>query len=233
MKKIHRFIIETDLKERVDLRDRALLHQWANVLKFKPEEEIELCDGKGEEAVYELISLEKKTAELKRRGVVRKNEAEPPRHVTLYAAVLKKENFDLIVQKTTECGVSEIVPIISDRIVKKNVKLDRLREIAKEAAEQSDRGRVPNVHEPLSFKAALAQAKMNEKNYFFHVGPNVEAFRDVKLVNSRIGLFIGPEGGWSDEEVKAAREAGLEFASLGPRVLRGETASVIATFLAN
>jgi len=171
---------------------------------------------------------------LERVGAIRKNQAESKVHATLYAAVLKKDLLELVMQKATECGVSEIVPLVTDRTVKKSVKLERLREIAKEAAEQSGRGKAPNIHEPLSVKAALAHAKMNAANYFFHVGDGKsEIFKGAKKEGVRIGLFIGPEGGWSDEEATSATAAGMITASLGPRVLIGETASIIAAFLAN
>lgn len=230
MKKIHRFIFDADLRERLIVDDAALLHQWGKVLKLAPGEEIEICDGRGNEALYAIEALEKKSAELGRKGELKKNEGEPARHVTLYVAVLKKEHVDLIVQKATECGAAEIVPIVTERTVKKGVKLERLREIAKEAAEQSGRGRVPTIHEPLSLKAAFAHADMNGANYFFHTNENGEVFAGD--ASSRVGLFIGPEGGWTDAEAKAAAAHGCGITSLGPRILRGETAAIVSVFLA-
>jgi len=231
MKKIHRFIFDTDLKETIQVRDQALLHQWAKVLRFKPGEEIEICDGRSHEAVYKVMSLEKRIAELERIGKVRDNTAEPKRHVTLYMAILKREHTELVVQKATECGVSEIVPLVSDRTIKKRAKLERLRDIAKEAAEQSGRGRVPLIHEPLSMKAALAHAEMNAANYFFHTDAERDIFKGVKAGHSRVGLFIGPEGGWSEEEAEQMLTHDLHVVSLGPRILRGETAAIVSIFL--
>jgi 16S rRNA (uracil1498-N3)-methyltransferase len=249
-KKVHRFIVGEDLLPTLSIQDKALVHQWSKVLKFETGEELELCDGRGHEANYRITGVEKKRVDLERAENVRENEAEPERHVILYAAVLKKENFDWIVQKTTECGVAEIVPLVTDRTIKKSINLDRAKEIAREAAEQSGRGRVPNIHEPLSLKAALAHAKMNGQNYFFHVSeitsrkPQVAssemrvrdfAIYDMRPANGlhRIGLFIGPEGGWTEEEADLALKAGCEIASLGPRTLRGETACAVAVYVAS
>ncbi len=229
MKKVHRFILEIDLDARVEIHDANLLHQWEKVLKFAPGEELILCDGKGREGVYKLISLKKKTASLERIGEVRQVNGESERDICLYAAILKKDHFDWVIQKATECGVGEIVPLITDRTVKKGVKRSRLQEIAKEAAEQSGRGRIPTIHEPLSFEDALEHAA-NTENYFFHTDTE-DRLTGVKSSDAKIGLFIGPEGGWTDEEVEAASKV-CQITSLGPRILRGETACIVATYLA-
>jgi len=232
MKKVHRFILNIDLEAEITIDDQAVLHQWLAVLKFVPGELIELCDGRKQEAQYCLSTLDPKRASLKRVGEVQENSAESLAHVILYAAILKKEHFEWIAQKVTECGVAEIVPLLSERVVKKRVKGERLHDIVKEAAEQSGRGVVPTIHEPLSLKAAFAHAKMNQENYFFHVTHEVARFSSVKNQGARIGLFVGPEGGWTDAEAKLARVAGCEIVSLGPRVLRGETACILAMYLA-
>ena len=226
MKKIHRFIGAYDLRATEIVLEDASARQIAAVLKMKTGEHILLCDGKGHEAEYEILELGKGSVGLAQVGGVHEVEAEPEIHVTLYAAILKRESFEWAVQKAVECGVARIVPLVTRRTVKKDVKQERLQEIAKEAAEQCGRGVIPMVEEPMSLKEAMEDAKQNEKNYFL----DVEGEESLKSAAS-IGLFIGPEGGWDEEEISLAKKTGLSPVSLGPRVMRGETAVAIAVYL--
>jgi 16S rRNA (uracil1498-N3)-methyltransferase len=154
---------------------------------------------------------------------------EPTRNVTLYCSVLKRENFEWVVQKCAELGVKNIVPVIAGRTVKTGLKMDRLRMIAKEAAEQSGRGVVPEICEPMNFASALLEAKKNALNIFFHT--KTGKHKDQRTMNT-IGLWIGPEGGWTEQEAKQALDLGFQMGSLGMLVLRAETAAITATFCA-
>lgn len=237
--KVHRFIGAFDLhRALLQVTDRDIVHQMVRVLKLKPGEHVILCDGQGQEAVYEIKEAAPRSVTLAIIEERRANNAEPKRHVVLYSAILKRESFEWAVQKAVECGVSEIVPVVSDRTIKKDVKVERLQQIAKEAAEQSGRGRVPIVHEPKSFHDALMHAKQNDQNVFFHVIPANAGIHGSPMDPSfrwgdkRTGVFVGPEGGWSGEEAESARKAKWEIVSLGSRSLRGETACTVAVFLA-
>lgn len=200
--------------------DEGTVHQVTRVLKMRTGERIILCDGANHEAEYELVdSSAKRVGEIRKVGDV-------SRAVTLYAAILKRENFEWAVQKAVECGVSKIVPMITQRTIKKDVKRERLQEIAKEAAEQSGRGMVPEVTEPMDFGDAMKTAK--GEIYFFDVGGKKLQASDF---SDLISLFIGPEGGWDEHEIENAKRAGAAVASLGPRVLRGETACAVAVYL--
>jgi len=227
VKKIHRFIGAYDLRATEIVLEDANARQIGAVLKMKTGERVMLCDGKGHEAEYEILKLGKGSVGLAQVDGVHEVEVEPEIEVTLYAAILKRESFEWAVQKAVECGVTRIVPLVTRRTVKKDVKQERLQEIAKEAAEQSGRGIVPDVSEPMSLTEALKDAKQNEKNYFF----DVDAGEGSLKPSATVGLFIGPEGGWDEEEISTAKKAGLIPASLGPRVLRGETAVTVAVFL--
>jgi 16S rRNA (uracil1498-N3)-methyltransferase len=225
--KIHRFF--TTMKRSAaggSFADPDVEHQILRVLKLRVGEVVTVLDGKGMEQDVELVQVDKKGV----AGVViaeRKNLAEPDREVTLYAAILKRENFEWAVQKAVECGVTKIVPMVTQRTVKKDVKQERLREIAKEAAEQSGRGMVPVVTEPMDFEEAIKAAE--GKGYFLDAGG--KALEPVREPDDVVSVFVGPEGGWSDEERENAKRAGLTMRSLGPRVLRGETASALAVYL--
>ena len=227
MKKIHRFIGAYDLRATEIVLEDATARQIGLVLKMKTGEHVLLCDGKGHEAEYEILKLGKGSVGFARLGETHEVGKEPEIQVTLYAAILKRESFEWAVQKAVECGIARIVPMVTRRTVKKDVKQERLQEIAKEAAEQSGRGIIPAVEEPVSFVDAFEDAKQNEKNYFL----DVEAGEGSLMPAASIGLFIGPEGGWDEEEIALAKKTGLVPVSLGSRVLRGETAIAIATYL--
>ncbi len=198
------------------------------VLKLRVGERVVLCDGRSCEADYEIAHVAKREVGLVRLEAARRVDTESEREVVLYAAILKRESFEWAVQKATECGVSEIVPVVTDRTIKKDVKIERLSEIAREAAEQSGRGVVPAIKEPMKFEKAMQTAK-GEKVFFDAGGSELDSrLRGNDKVSS---LFIGPEGGWTPEESEIAKRAGATIASLGPRVLRGETACAVAVYL--
>ncbi len=229
--KRHRFIVPFDQTQTsLRLFETELVRQITLVLKLKVGEEIVLCDGKGKEAVVRLTSVEKKevTGEVIERM---ENTNEPTRHVVLYCAVLKRENFELVVQKASEVGVAEIVPLITRRTVKTGLKLERLRQIAKEAAEQSGRGIVPVVHEAVGFEEAIEQAKKLDDVFFLDMNGAVIPVKTGIQRNKKVALFVGPEGGWDPDEVAQAKRAGFTSASLGKLVLRAETAAVVGTYL--
>ncbi len=223
--RLHRFITDCDLAQSlVTITDAATLHQWQKVLRLKTGDRVILCDGKSMECEATIESLEAKHGRLTLENV-HDVLTEPARHVTLYCSVLKRENFEWVVQKCTELGVKEIVPIIAERTVKTGLKMERLRVIAKEAAEQSGRGIIPEISEPMDFDVALKEAKKNALNIFFHTA--TEKNKAQGTMNT-IGLWIGPEGGWSEKEVQLAQEHDFQMSSLGKLVLRAETAAVVA-----
>jgi 16S rRNA (uracil1498-N3)-methyltransferase len=121
--------------------------------------------------------------------------------------------------------------MITKRTVKGGLREDRLERIVREAAEQSGRGRVPIITPILDFKEAITRAlTVGEDNYFFHTDATERPL--FAGASGKIGLFVGPEGGWTETEIEEAREAGVHFVTLGPRILRGETAAIVASFLA-
>lgn len=227
---MHRFIGAFDLSPKVIVvDDKELLHQWSKVLRFKTGEQVILCDGRKQEIVGRIISLDKQQVQVE---VVerRANKAESKMEIVLYCAILKRENFELVVQKAVETGVARIVPVRTERTVKLNIKRERLEAIIKEAAEQSGRGVMPTLDEPLDFAQAMTQSSRQQARFFFDVG--AQHFYKMQAINrTSVAVFIGPEGGWSEAERAAAADAGLMPVSLGERVLRGETAAIVACFL--
>ncbi|MDD4902860.1 MAG: RsmE family RNA methyltransferase [Patescibacteria group bacterium] len=227
--KVHRFFGNFNLAgDGVVSSDLELVNQIKNVLRLKPGEQVALCSGEGKEALAELVSAGSGEAAFKILTRT-ENTAEPTRAVTLYCSILKRENFELVVQKATECGVKKIVPVIAERTVKTGLKIDRLEKIIKEAGEQSGRGVIPVLGDTVSFLEALALTGENAANCLFD--RSGELFKN-DMADGSLGIFIGPEGGFSQKEIALAKESGCRIASLGPLTLRGETAAIIASYLA-
>ncbi len=229
MKKIHRFIGNFDLTAaRLLVRDPGFAHQLRDVLKLRAGEQIILADGRGAEAACTVRALDKASVEV----AVGESHAgaEPARRVILYCAILKRENFEYAIEKAVEAGASLIVPIVTAHTVKLGLNLDRLKKIAQEAAEQCGRAVVPVISEPVKFKAALKAAGENDANHFFDAGG--EDFGRVRPLAGSVGVWIGPEGGWEEFETAEARAAGFLVSSLGPLILRAETAVTVAVYLA-
>jgi 16S rRNA (uracil1498-N3)-methyltransferase len=146
--------------------------------------------------------------------------------VSLYQAVPKGGRMDLVVEKATEVGVSSIVPLVTERgvVSPREGKVGRWRRVAEAAARQSLRLRVPEVREPVPFETAVGL--VGETGVMLHNASGLEAVEAV--VGSPAGLFVGPEGGWSEGELRLAEEAGMALAHLGPYRLRSETAGIVA-----
>ncbi len=230
--KIHRFIGAFDFSQpNITITDPEFVHQIRDVLRLKIGEGLILCDGKGAEAEVRVVVFSSRGVETELIRLLT-NLAEPTARVVLYCAVLKRENFDLVVQKTTEIGVQEIVPLITHRTVKLQLKRERLEKIMREAAEKSGRGTVPTLHEPIKFEDAFLHASHNRANYFFDVMGVAWSPKKVLKQTGTVGLFIGPEGGWSPEEHEQAKGQKFDIANLGHLTLRAETAAIIATYLA-
>lgn len=162
--------------------------------------------------------------------------AESPIHIRLFQGILKGEKMDLVIQKTVELGVNEIVPVVTERSqVRETRKLQRWRKISEEAARQSGRPVIPAVHEVADFSEVLCSLTANEAcaGIIFWEGggePLHPVFGKIRGI-SHIDLFTGPEGGFAAREVGQAAEHGFITATLGRRILRAETAAIAAVSL--
>ncbi len=225
--KIHRFIDNFDLSQKQLEISGDIAHQIIKVLKLEIGEKIELCDGKHISAMADIREIKNKSVivEITQTWTsdVQVNK------VTLFCSILKKENFELVVQKTTEVGVYKIIPIISARTIKTGLNLERLQKIAKEASEQSGRINVPEILEPMVFEKSLKLCKENDLNILFD--GSGEPLGGLAAKWEKINIFIGPEGGWTEEEIKKARSANFKIMKLGNLTLRGETAAIISSYL--
>ncbi len=241
---MHRFFIPPDwIQDNIVTVTGPQARQISRVLRMRPGDELLVLDNSGWEVQTRLLSVERDTV---RGEVLRRRLAagEPRTKISLYQAMLKSKKFEYVLQKCTELGVVEFVPLITERCVISDLntaetKLGRWRWIIQEAAEQSRRGRLPSLRPSMLFPQACDQARQRG-------GLALAPWEEEGQISLRqvlrtapeghekswppltISLFIGPEGGFSAAEVELARRYGLLPVTLGPRVLRAETAGLVA-----
>lgn len=228
---MHRFFlpgIMLNAGKNVTLDDPELFHQVKNVLRMKDGERIIVLDNDGFEYELEIQEFlkEKIVGSVLAR---RKNTAEPALRITLYQAIPKKmELFELVLQKGTEIGVKKFVPLITARTERKSLsKQGRLFRIIKEAAEQSGRGVLPELAEPETFKNSIERWKKELAPLALLFDQRGGKFSLKNDKETAIAVFIGPEGGFTHEELDLAKNNGVKIVSLGSRILRTETAGIV------
>lgn len=223
--RVHRFYVGDRIQLQADfwLHDEALLWQWNKVLRFRPDQQIILFDGVQTERLYTVTELSKTEAHLEM--VTELKQVLPKRHVYLFWSLLKKDNNELILQKATEAGISNFVPILSDRSIKTGFNLERAHKIVVEASEQCGRSNIPEVREPLHLQKALEQYK---EHLTFLVCQQEQTPDFRPQADEKYGILIGPEGGWSDVELQNFETQKFQHISLGDFVYRAETAAIVA-----
>jgi len=215
---LHRFFVRPDeiSGERFPLPDEVG-YQVRRVLRLRDGDRFVLLDGNGEAATVRLAGDECLVEERGPAG------GEPAHRLTIWQALLRGDHLEPVVRHATEIGVAAFRLFISERCVAREIsprRLERLQTIAREAAEQSERGRVPEVVAPVPFAEVLATPSV--LLYARGDGPRLSALDPPQ------GLVIGPEGGFTLDEVAAAKQAGLTMATLGPRILRSESVALAA-----
>lgn len=230
---MHRFFIEQKLKKGMKINlPSDVSRQIFFVLRMKRGEMITLFDGSDQDFLSEITEIKKGVCVAKTIDA-RQNKNELGRKIILFQSIIKKDKMEWIVEKCTEIGVSEIVPVIASRSVKTGLNQARLAKIAKEAAEQSGRATVPIIRPIMPFASALSLAVDNCKKILFLHAKADKLITPTRLRTDVLGLFVGPEGGWSGEEADVAAKAGFAVVSLGNRVLRAETAAIAASYFAS
>ena len=217
--------------ERLTLTEENARH--AKVLRLKAGEQVLACDGAGQECLCEVLDPFEFTLTVLER---RESANEACVEVSVYMAFPKADKLEHVIQKATELGAYEIVAFPSGRCVSRpdekslKKKLERWQKIAASAAEQSGRGRIPEVIVLNSYKAALERAAKADKALMFYENEHAVTLRMALESGSwkTVSLLTGPEGGLEEKEVEQAREAGLQVCTLGSRILRCETAPLCA-----
>lgn len=229
--RLHRFYVSTPITEkRFDIADRELVHQWRNVFRYNVGSQVILFDGTGSDHVALITSLRNLGATVE---IVETMSDIPKlsKNIWLCMGLIKKDNFELVVQKATELGVSHIVPVFCERSEKKNLNMERLQKIAVEASEQSGRADIPKIHDIINFSELLdADILPNTAIALELLGESLETYnKDKKL--KELAVFVGSEGGFSPKELEAFAGHNIPSISLGSQVLRAETAAIAVASL--
>lgn len=210
------------------------------VLRLEIGDKISINDCNGEEFLAQIEEINKKQVIAKCIEKLELNN-ESPIEIHLFQGLPKSSKMDLIVQKATELGVKEITPVVTGRVVVKSElgefkKLDRWNRITLEACKQSKRSLIPKVNIPLEFQELLETIKNMDlaivpyENEYGYGIKNVIA--DINKNNiKKIAIIIGPEGGFEENEISRLKELGAYIVTLGPRILRTETAGFVCTAL--
>ena len=209
--------------------------QHARVLRLKAGEQVLLCDGEGKEALCTVSNFGKDYCNVEVLDR-RESATEATVRASVYMALPKSDKLEHVIQKATELGAYEIVTFPSARCVSKpdekslKKKLERWQKIAVSAAEQSGRGRIPQVIVLDNFDAALSRAAQADKALMFYEHEEATTLHMALSEGdfSTVSLLTGPEGGLEESEVEQARVAGLQVCTLGKRILRCETAPLCA-----
>ena len=233
---MHRFFIKSIIKKTKQvIIPENLRHQLINVLRLSVGDKITLFDNSGWEYITELKEIKKDNL----IGFIiekQKNSSEPTIKITLYQPILKSDKFEFILQKGTELGVTNFVPIFCDRSIKRwnddqilTKKYPRWKKIITEAAEQCQRGISPELNKPLDFTKAITYPNKNMSKFIALTGNKNSKLKQIPQsnINMEIGLFTGPEGGFTKEEIELSKANSIKPISLGNRILRAETATII------
>ncbi|MFA6526576.1 MAG: RsmE family RNA methyltransferase [Candidatus Buchananbacteria bacterium] len=228
---MHRFYLppENFRGDYIISNDLELINQLAKVLRARHGDKFLVFNNSESEFVSQLVELSKK--EVKFLIIDQQPGArEPSRKITLYQSLLKSDKFDWLIQKAVELGVSRIVPVYSKYCIVKDItagKRKRYEDIIKEATEQCGGVRLPLLAYVIDFKTAIEEAgKLSGAKLIAWEKETEYDLADAATED--IQLFIGPEGGYSEEEIEAAKNRQIVPVTLGKRILRAETAAIAA-----
>jgi 16S rRNA (uracil1498-N3)-methyltransferase len=216
---VHRFFVAPEDAPPIDRfpLPESIAHQVRRVLRLRDGAPLVLLTGDGNQVS---CRLDGDACVVESRAPAG---GEPVHRLTIIQALLKGNGLETVVQQGTEVGVSAFRLVVTERCVVRELsprRMERLRAIARESAEQSERGRVPTIHDPQPFADVLSAggALLSERSRGLGLG----------AITPPSALLIGPEGGFSPSELEAADTAGMTLASLGPRILRAETVAATA-----
>ena len=218
-------------------------HHLSRVARIKPEEKVWLFDEQGANYLAKVEEIRKDLTRLSILQTLDKNK--PKIKITLAQALLKSKKMDLIIQKSTELAVTDIIPVITARTIVKveekiQKKIERWKKIALEAVKQSQRSFLPSISSPMPIEK-LVEGRREEKKLLLSENRG-KYLRDILIENSgselkmrkppsSVLILVGPEGGWTDEEEKFILDNGYEAVSLGGQTLRAETAALCSLVL--
>lgn len=208
-------------------------HHIIKSLRMRPGESLTVCDTKGVDYYCTITDVRDGLVELK-IDRTEKTQSEPSVFVSLFQCLPKGDKMDSVIKQSVELGVGDVTPVLSTNCVSRpdekqlSKKIDRWQKIANEAAGQSGRGILPKVNPCITLKKVVAELKRFDKVFFcYELGGSTIAEGLSKDVKS-VAVIIGPEGGFTADEAEMLRLAGATVSTLGPRILRTETAPLAA-----
>lgn len=226
--RLHRFYVPQPIEDKsaIVLQDESFYHQLKNVFRFTAGGQVILFDNSGFEYYCMITDLSRGDISL---SVVSKKIGSnvASREVHLFVALAKKDTFEWVLEKGTELGVTKFIPVVSDRSEKKNINMDRAQKIVIEASEQSGRVIIPTISEVTKFDNSL-----DGEFPSFAFDPTGDVFTIEHTHNySPIGIYIGPEGGWTERELTMFKKNNIGIYSFGSQILKAETASIAVASL--
>lgn len=237
---MHRFFIPPQSLNQAEVAlPKEVSRQIARVLRLSVGSQVVVLDGLGDEYTLNLVQVNPDSVV----GKILKKEpsrGEPRTHVHMFLALTQRERFEWMLQKCTEIGVANFTPLVTTRSLVQHTtevegKYMRWQKIIQEAAEQSHRGKIPRLNHPLTFSEFVKQPlEQRTTGLFFweeEEGNNALKTLLKSVENTEVNLVIGPEGGFTHEEADFITKAGYNSVSLGKRILRVETAAMIAAGL--
>ncbi len=234
--RLHRFNVVQPLGEEVVIDDVSLINQWTKVFRYKVGDFVILFNGDGNDYCYVLDTVSQKSCSLHK--ISSSPSYIPTKKTYLYLSIIKKDHFELVAQKATELGVTDIVPLITERTEKKPLDLRRLSLITREASEQSGRGDVLTIHQPITLTAIMSTLNTHtiqtSRTFVMTLrGQSITTLLQTMPHDpqSPCAFMIGPEGGWTDSEELFFEERSFVRVSCGATTLRAETAGIVGSFL--
>lgn len=230
--RLHRFFIYKPIvDDNFDIVDKDLVHQWKSVFRYNVGSQVILFDGSGIDYLCIISSIRNLGASV---NVLKKHKTPDiatRKNIWLCMALIKKDNFDMVVQKATELGVTNILPILCEHSEKRKLNIDRMKKITIEASEQSGRGDIPTIHQATTIEDLYKSGILPQEKIAFH--PTGISFKQFINSTNQISfaVFIGPEGGFSDKEIEFFRSFNANIVSLGTQILRAETAGIAVSSL--
>ena len=212
--------------------DKETEHHLKRVLRIRVGDKLTLCDGNGYDYHAIVDSLEPLSFEITAKEECK---TELDYKITLYQALPKSDKLEWVIQKAVELGVYSIVPVLTEHcdVRPNSKKLPRYQKIAEAAAGQGMRGIVPQINEAITFERAIELVRNKNCDDCTMITAHEKASTSIKstIVNCKpkeIGLWVGPEGGFSSNEIDVMEQNGFKIVSLGKRILRTETAAITA-----
>ncbi len=224
--RLHRFYIDPktcELEHTFWTQSQELRNQWFKVFRYREGDEVVLFDGVATERLYRIVRIEPDGVQLEM--VTEFERKLPSKHVYLLWSLLKKDKNEWVIQKCTELGVSNFIPVIAERSEKTGFNLERAEKIAIEASEQCGRSDIPHIREPIR----LEEAVNDYKDKITLLICDEQSETTLKSDEKPHGVLVGPEGGWTENELALFKGNKLGSLHLGNLTLRAETAAVAAT----